>query len=65
MDDARRVADELEQLLREFPRLSPDVRERVKTARGALEDLEAMEWPEERVLSLALDRFVQLEEDGR
>lgn len=44
----------------------PDVAAAAKLARGAIEDLlDLLGWGEERALSLALDRLVQLEESSR
>ncbi len=41
----------------------PDIRAAAKRARAAIEEvLELLGWSEERALSLALDRLLQLEE---
>jgi len=41
----------------------PDVAAAAKKARGAIEDLlDRLGWAEERALSLAMDRLLQLEE---
>jgi hypothetical protein len=43
-----------------------DVAAAARKARGAIEDLLALlEWPDERALSLAIDRLLQIEERAR